>query len=116
MAHERAEVIAPHELLIRRIEVFERLAAHEPSQRPPDIAGEVRDQGGNSGLGSAIAFRVNGPAIVVRLPRAPEIFGLLILPISEPNAENGVGNFQRPERTRQMVMVDDVDLLSRART
>ena len=67
-AHERAEVIAPHELLIRRIEVFERLAAQTPSERPPDIVGEVRDRGGNSGIGPAIALRVDGPTIVVRTP------------------------------------------------
>ena len=65
-AHEGAEVIAPHEFLIWRIEVFERLTAQAPPQRPPDIVGEVRDRGGNSSIGSAIAFGVDGPAIVMR--------------------------------------------------
>lgn len=41
--HEGAEVIPPHELLVWRIEVFERLAAQTPSERPPDVVGEVPD-------------------------------------------------------------------------
>jgi hypothetical protein len=50
----------------------------------------------------------------MRLHQGPEFLGLLVGPVGESLAKNRLRNLQRPKRTRQMVMVDDVDLLSRA--
>jgi hypothetical protein len=69
----------------------------------------------NGCIRAATAICIDRPAIHFGIHFSPEKLRVRIRPISKLIAKNRFANIQRPERSRQMMVVHDINALARTK-